>query len=562
MNRNRILWAGCSIAATLALSACSTVSDDESVSRNDAEPQVEVSSCGTVNDPWADSLVLLATTKAQASFEQMGEALAGGDMEQLRSEAPSDAEAMIDQVLAKYPGHCNAQFAKATLTLTHIVNAKELDTLIQLMNVVSEEDDGIIDEEDGIIEVEDPESSLDFAQAMNQDVQGVPASLFKGSYALQNGDAVTITRIQDAVEKSVMPLLDSTQAFLQNAMNYDDFAFRFKRDGRVYEIDKGEIGPALAAVKVARAYVIYFLAHELEVAKDGDYAFVDTLDNIKTEDFKDLRPGQVAALDHTVSLLNVNSLFTTIKSSWASAYKNIPSLLESALDDLQDGMRYGIDESKQGMITQLNDIYVVGTSAEADVDPADLQTAIDELERVRKYLRGPVTISYNKGKSEITVNIPKFFAIVDGYQDLLPYHTINEYATWADVVARDTSWWNDEVDYIELYWRGPIMFTNAEGKPTFGDNVMGEIDSLVGNYGVTALAGRIVFPDPTFGGVFPGLTQVSVWETLESLETIEANTEVCEDAVINKYGEIEQYETCSKQLPKNPSDLDILDYYL
>jgi len=346
-------------------------------------------------------------------------------------------------------------------------------------------------------------------------------------------------------------------------MSYKEFAFRFERDGRTYEIDRGEVGPALAALEIAKAYVIFFLAHECEVAKDGNYEWARTLSNIEDEDFDNLSAEQTAALDHLVGFFKTGSLFSTIKPAYQTAYTSIPAILDSAISHTQEGFRYGISESKMGLLTQSNDIYVVGDGVKADVTAKSLQDAIDYLERARKYLRGPVTVAYNKGKDTLIFDVTRFFSIVDGYQDLLPYHTINPYSTWNDPMVIDTILYGDEIEEIRYYYKGPITFTDASGAPTFGETMTKEIKTLVDSHGIASLANKIIFPDPTFGGIFPDMTQEKLWTTIASLETIEARGLVCEEyTYTNYYGDIRTYEECYKELPNNPSDLDLLNYYL
>lgn len=541
-----------------ALFGCGAVSDDTPIAERPLEPNISVSSCSDVSDPWADSLVAAATTAAQTSFEQMGDALADGDMSQVRASTPTSSDAMLQQVLAKYPGHCGAQFAKATVTLSNIVNSDELDTLVQLMNDLEAQNSGDEDYADEYDDAIDISASLFKLKA-----EDVPAALFKGSASLKQSDPVTITRIQNVVESTVMPILDTTMTYLQNAKDYNNFAFQFSRNGRTYEIDKGEIGPALASLKVLKSYLVFFLAHQMEVAQGGTYDWVETMGTI--DDLDKMTAAQTAAMDHLVSLFNSNSAFSTIKPEWRTAYAGIPGLLESAITDVQDGLRYGIEESKTGLLTQSNDIYVVGTGTDADVNPADLQDAIDKMERARKYLQGPVTVTYNKGKNSLTFDVPKFFSIVNGYQDLLPYHKINAYNTWDDIVATEMDTMGTYVYTSNERTRGPFYFTDASGKATFGEDLSGELNDLVDSKGIAALSTKIIFPDPTFGGIFPGMTNAKLWETLASFKTIEPRSRQCETyEYVSSYSEDYNYsyEECFRVMPTNPSDLDLLTYYL
>lgn len=553
----------CAASVCAALYGCGTVSDDDTTGStpNTLQTTVKVSSCNAVEDPWADSLIALATTQAQTNFEQMADAMAKSDMSTVRASTPASAKALLQQVLTKYPGHCGAQFAKATVTIADIVNSSELDTLVQLMNGFSDEG------EDEDVATDQSATSTDAAALFRLKAEDVPATLFVSSASLNAADPVTITRIQNAVEKAVLPILDTTIAYLQNAMAYDSFAFRFVRDGRTYEIDKGEVGPALAALKLAKAYVVFFVAREIEVSKDGTYDWVKSLEGLTLEDVDSLTAEQTAALDHMTALFNTNSLFSTIKADWKTKYAGIPALLESAITDAQNGLNYGIKESATGLQTQINDIYIVGTDVNADVSPADLKEAVDDLERVKKYLQGPVTVTYNYGSNSLTFNATKFFSIVDGYQDLLPYHVINPYASWNDSVGADTlfSYENDDGSIYtatEKVKRGPFYFTDASGKATFGADIETELNALIDAQGLASLADKIIFPDPTFGGVFPGMTNAKLWTTVASLKTVESRSQHCETFYYDEGNASSSYEHCYREMPSNPSDLDLLTYYL
>ncbi|MEO6096441.1 MAG: hypothetical protein ABIW76_12360 [Fibrobacteria bacterium] len=96
----------------------------------------------------------------------------------------------------------------------------------------------------------------------------------------------------------------------------------------------------------------------------------------------------------------------------------------------------------------------------------------------------------------------------------------------------------------------PYWFTDAAGHKTLD---VAQVEQVVDDLGFAALTGKIVFPDPTFGGVFPGLTNENIWSNIQSLEWAGARIEVkCDE-----FG-----ENCVRSLPNNPSDLDVWARYL
>jgi hypothetical protein len=115
------------------------------------------------------------------------------------------------------------------------------------------------------------------------------------------------------------------------------------------------------------------------------------------------------------------------------------------------------------------------------------------------------------------------------------------------------------ISYINATTRGPYEFTDANGNPSFGVNQYAEIQNIYDTLGITGLANKIVFPDPTFGGVFPQLTNTSIWTTLSNLENIHPRRACSDNGVYNSsWGECTAGHTV---LPQNPSDLDVLTYY-
>lgn len=123
---------------------------------------------------------------------------------------------------------------------------------------------------------------------------------------------------------------------------------------------------------------------------------------------------------------------------------------------------------------------------------------------------------------------------------------------------------NNKPEWIEYYTTDrklPYYFTDAKGKPTFGENIFVELNSLTQTEaGIASLNGKIVFPDPTFGGVFPNMTNSNIWSVIKSLNTVKARV-MCKDS--EDYGlEYGECWSSDRILPTNPSDLDVLNYYL
>ncbi len=95
----------------------------------------------------------------------------------------------------------------------------------------------------------------------------------------------------------------------------------------------------------------------------------------------------------------------------------------------------------------------------------------------------------------------------------------------------------------------PFYFTNAAGTKTLE---IDEVDGVVGDLGLAGLTGKIVFKDPTFGGVFPDLNNDNIWSTMQSLDYSGARIDEHCDAD----------GKCTQEIPNNPSDLDVWAHYL
>lgn len=621
----------------------------------------------------ADSLVELATAKMTADMEYMFSDTVN-DWASAKARNPNAALQLYDQALKVAPGHCGATFGRAVASSMMVTQDPKLDAFVSKAEDANNADNA--GNGNAIPKVGSARGLFKLAPD-----QAAPV-LLKLSSDLSSVDYPTVTEFQALVESTLMPKVDSTIAALEQALAYDNFAFEFTtKDDRTIQLDQGEIGPMLAGLKVVKAWLTIAVGYQWELAVNGKYDWMDTINDIRTENFDHLRPGQTAALDQATGLFKTNSLFSKIKPAWKAKVNGIPTLLLSAIDNAQKGLRYSIAEAGKST-GQENDLYVVGTGPEADVDPADLQQAVDLLEHGRMYLTGEVAVTYNKGIRTLKVNFAKIFEI-DGIQGKLPYFKFRPYTEWNDTVSADTSWssemygdarnellgklgydpdkdymiylrssgnnsnndsleivvpsWGglkdtmingihtytnagdtilatavrnpdapctysynksfnrelipggsvkdpfnpisysspfrsvpttasgtitlslcretptgvEYVQYMDVKTKGPIYFTNPAGTLTVD---VADLDKYSDD--IPALETKIIFPDPTFSGVFPELTQANIWNVINSLKTVEPRAKQICDEVITPDG----YYTNNCRMVKvsDPSDLDLL----
>lgn len=587
------------------------------------------------------------------------QALQAGDVRRLTARGDSLAGApderstraaleLYNQALAAAPGHCAAILGRALAQASLLI-----------------EDGGA---NQAVAALEKSSGARPLAKAFKASNGDAPALVASLALAAQGAPKPFITAQQDHIANDILPVLDSVIAALDAALKAGDFSVDFPRgDGTVVQIDAGEIGPALGGLKVVKAVVLILVGVQWEFAQDGSYAWMDKVGNLNDRDLANLSADQRAALDQLKSLFAVGSPFTRVKPGWKESIHGIPALLLEAVENAQAGLRYAKSEMTIPG-SQDHDVYRVGTGEGDDVDPADIDKAIDALERAKKYLRGEVAMEYHGFDAlpnhTLRVDFPKIFAW-DGLQNFLPYYTVRPYEQWAfpdtaswaqpaywagylggdaarkvmqdldlpadymNITAKfDGSGWEvrsqqewsiDSAGFGRVYYElspeagdacalhyvqhasidrvrpdgndgafattektsegtirlgaycrvengaasylvsgpsvdlRPFYFTDAQGNKTMEVEEFSQ--AIFGSHAET-LTGKIVFRDPTFGGVFPDLTNGNIWYTLDALDHVKSGVDtICETSADNQ-------TRCHPDLPQSPTDLDYWDYYL
>lgn len=651
------------LVGALALSGCFLGEDDPAPPK---DPPSQATACVEVPaavQAKADSLVAAGNREMVDNFDYWFSQ--SDSWWEAKARSPQSALGRYDQALAVAPGHCQAVFGKAIASATMMTQDTRMDEFIRKVEAA--------DAPEGDVPLVKQAS---FAGVFKTRPDEAAPALVKLSASLRRVDGPSIKEAQALIEDVIMPRLDSTIAALSTVMDYQMFKVRFDVEGETFEIDRGEVGPGLAGLKVAKAWLTVVAGYNIDPSPDGTWDWYRTLDSIDNEDFDNLSTSQTAALNHLTGLFQVGSPFTRMKPAWKDKINGIPDLLLSAVGDAQNGLESVIAEAKSGD-PQTHDVWRAGSGEDADVDTADLRQAIGFLERSKKYLRGEVPVEYFRGTRVVKVDFTRLFH-VDGVQNLLPHFKFLPYAQWNDTVSADTTWgqWMGEEGSAELYstagydarwlsaykpdwyvyvedslssnlvlprrvaakriilnsfrpdslgmfenrkvlavfipdsanpckfawsrrfslsrdpadaegyllaesqasggltmkacrvqddyaefvsWvdaetRGPIEFTDAEGRVTMTIPQLDAIEKPLD------LKGKLVFRDPTFGGVFPGQTDATFWETVQSIGDSPGDRVKRECKEVEKDGWWEY--TCTRELPPNPSDLDYLVYYL
>lgn len=387
--------------ASLLLAACggdSSSTSSESGTDVPDKPSFSVSSCKDATDPDVASKL----EDAKSGITDILMALGEGNFKNAQT-VSAKTKNSFKSILDKHPANCEAQLGYALSIVTDLVNNNEIkafvDTIANKQNLLD-------------MNVED----------MNQ--------------ILIAGNGKHITKMAQEAVAEAIPSLDSAIIYMNNIVGDDKFTCDFSFGDRTYELDRGEFAPTLSALYIAKAVLTFGASVNIDISANNRYDWLN--DSSETNQIQNSTAQQI------ISLMNKESAFTTIYSNRKSSYRKIPNLLDSAITYIELGLQYGIDESKSGSKTQLNDPYIVGDDEMSDVSAADFKKAIDSLEHYRQGLRTGVTVTLPHG-SKIKINVAKFFDITDGWQDYLPYHKFNDVEKWN--IPEDGFYWTDKLDY-------------------------------------------------------------------------------------------------------------------
>lgn len=430
-------------------------------------------------------------------------------------------DAYYSGALKAAPNHCGAIFGKAIVTAYSIFGDATLDSLVK--------------ETEG----SDLGSSGVFAKFT---AEGAAPALLDVRRGLAGADKSLLTLAQQVGESVLLPKLDSSIQGLERVVAHPGFRFRVGNLDQDWSVDRGEAAPLLATLKIAKSLVILVAGYQWNTELDDGYPYLPILRGIGAADLDSLTARQKEALDHYTGLLSRGSTFTHVRAGWEARTASIPALLNEAIGHVQAGLEYGILQAEK-KIDQKNDPYRVGVDETSDVDPADLRDAITRLERARKYLTGEVLLAYSRDSATLRINVPKFFKL-NGLQGLLPYFRFHPYEEWNDDLPADSL-------HPEPREKGPIYFTDAADNKTLE---AADVDYYADD--LATLTGKVVFPDPTMGGIFPDLTNANFWPKAKSLLGVRSRVrDECAGAPLNG-------APAGCGLPVKPSDLDILVYFL
>ncbi|MCF0216236.1 MAG: hypothetical protein HUK21_07155 [Fibrobacteraceae bacterium] len=427
---NKVLLAGAFSALTL-LGACSSgsssndssspvspgqISDDQL--NNSIGGTIQKGQCKTA-DAATEAAIQNATDDVISTFQ----AIADGDFKQAQKVSPA-TKATFKSVINQHPDHCGAQLGYAVSIVSDLVNNASVKELIDRL---SEDDDDEYDEYD------------EYSKVMNLQPSEMPTLLYKTSALAKDANQKVLTdQIQQAAASAIASI-DTAIVYMRNVSSVESFSFDFNYDDRRISLDKGEFAPALGALHLAKAFLIAVASVNIKLDENGSYDWIELAD-VGLGAGETMSAEQIKANQKMIDLYSASSPFTTVYSEWQPYWKTIPSLLDSAVRNVEEGLKYSIAEASIPG-SQDYDLYIVGDGEEADVSTKDMQKALDTLEHFRKAILNTAEINIRGVKFK--VNLSNFFGITDGFQDYIPYIKFRDVATWSDILVENMTWTDD-----------------------------------------------------------------------------------------------------------------------
>lgn len=174
----------------------------------------------------------------------------------------------------------------------------------------------------------------------------------------------TIRALQDAVERSFLPTVDSVVNSLSACWNDPNFAYRFTVDGfkDSLTIGRADVGTALAAAEAVQAYLVWFISQDVEVGFDGQgfptqYAWLDTLAHIPGTG--PATASQRQALENLQTLVPATGMTSTrnflgIRPGYQAKVNAIPAQFVSIASLMKDVANYSYSyqtDAKHGLLS-------------------------------------------------------------------------------------------------------------------------------------------------------------------------------------------------------------------
>ena len=438
---------------------------------------VFVSACGGTDDglPTAPNLEDLpeageqdratAQEKAAAAQEEMERVLSDiYDTDEIDLDRIdfSDADRLYREAIAADPRNTEAQFGAALTHLLVLAINEDVRALQDSLNAYTGDDEG-----SGKLAI----VAMDLA-ATAEIAAKSPLLVAKMTQdAIE--DPLKVSDIQQTIEEEILPAIDYALERLQIVEGDPDFTFELTpemqgdEEEEPREIDLGEVYMIDASLRLLKAVFLVVTAYDFDFDDNGSYAFLDDGSNENV-------------LRH-MERLDKTGTFMTLRS--ADAMPGAKASILTAVDKMEQGMaavRAETDDQDDDIILadDLDDLDEEIDLSDQDDVPVffrDIRTTGDALRKAREILEGTVEIEADfdgdegTPKQTVVFDVGQFYDNpVQDLRTLLPYHT----------------WHLDRLQ--NRNFADELVLTDASG---------------------TALEASppLVFPDPSFGGVFKSI---------------------------------------------------------
>ncbi len=392
----------------LLLAACSDSGSSSGGSNSGPNPidKIEVGACENIEDPTLNAQVVEATDSLVRFV--FGIAEAPEDLEALQNSAEK-AKAIFKKALDRYPNSCDAQLGLAAAQIADIVNNKDVGVIYNAFANGSE----------------DEKASL-----FNIRKNYAESALSAAVRAKDLGDKLITDRVQEIIAGKALPSIDSAIYLLNNIRQSKDYAFSYEMENLEIYLGQGELALSVGTLNALKAFLTVVASFNLDASSDRSYDWLVTSIDWNDSYVRDtvLTAEQKAALKHYASLFEKTSPFLSVKDSWKSAYKSVPDILDSAIENLKESYAYLLGQAESGNASSLSPF--VGNSEEADFYTEEIEKTLEILDSVQRVLHGTMTV-YHDGE-EIQIDVRKFFDMTDGFQKYLPYHKLNPVDSWME----------------------------------------------------------------------------------------------------------------------------------
>ena len=396
-------------------------SDSKGSSSSSSVEELDISNCETAKDAKLQAQISEATAAFMNMVYSSEFALKTVENYKNFQSEIANATELFSSALESQPGNCEAQLGYALVSIVNLLNDAELNTIIDtLLNGSSNQKRALIN----------------IYQAENYASEVVKT-------AIQADSTLITDRIQGIVESNALPTVQQSLKIFKNLID-NDFYYVYEADGIEFSLGKGEFQLTAGALQATEAALTILASHDLDASLDGSYNWIQSLrtSSYNTTDSTKARLYS-NAVDHALSLLSTETNFLSIKQSWRTKYTAIPELLDSAVGNVKNGLQTLLD-SADAKKKATSAALAISNGEMGDISKSDVKKAIDALSSAQKIIRTSVTVNLGE---DMTLEIcpKKFFGIVDGIQDYLPYYKLLPMDEWLDFMEDSSlyTWTSD-----------------------------------------------------------------------------------------------------------------------